>query len=102
MSLNGYFKLISNLYQYKLLVMSYLPPPHTCINLFLFFLAFVNQQTYCQWFILYIRSMFSSLFISQAPIKNECSTYKYQHYNTNKHIFVLGKNKFIILFRSGN
>ena len=30
------------------------------------------------------------------------STYKYQHYFNNKHIFVLGKNKFIIRFRSGN
>jgi len=74
----------------------------TFIGIFLFFLAIVRQQTYCQRFILYIRSVFSSLFIPPAPINNDCNTYKYQSYFNNKHIFVVGKNKFIILFRSGN
>jgi len=72
------------------------------IGIYLFFLAFVRQQVYLLWVILNSRSMFSSLFSPQAPIKNECSTYKYQHYYTNKHIFVVGKSRFVIRFRSGN
>jgi len=39
MPLNGYFKLISNLYQYKLLVMSYLPPPSHMYQLVFIFPA---------------------------------------------------------------
>jgi len=74
----------------------------TFISIYLFFLAFVRQQVYLLWVILYSSSVFAAHFIPQPPIKNDCSTYKYQPYFNNKHIFVVGKNKFIILFRSGN
>ena len=74
----------------------------TFIGIFLFFLAFVRQKVYLLWVILRSSSVFAAHFIPQPPIKNDCSTYKYQPYFNNKHIFMVGKNKFIIPFRSGN
>ena len=65
------------------------------ISFFLFLLPFVHQQVSWLRFAQGSRSVFAAHFIPQPPIKNECSAYKYQPYNTNKHIFVVGKNKFI-------